>query len=180
MVNRATIFCVCFHLFLPTHLRVHCSSPWFCIVPFYLLIYSFVMCFCTSLVISNIDIWSVPKMSRNEASFTICRPSFGSCKLLALMYTHNALVISGRVISPVMFNVLANVVDNCTFCVIIAGFFLGRDEVSVEDVEKNEEEEEEERDGRRREDTVAGATLDVRAIILMRFMFVVVNNIDEI
>ena len=123
MVNRATIFCVCFHLFLPTHLRVHCSSPWFCVVPFYLLIYSFVMCFCTSLVISNIDIWSVPKMSRNEASFTICRPSFGSCKLLALMYTHNALVISGRVISPVMFNVLANVVDNCTFCVIIAGFF---------------------------------------------------------
>jgi len=48
---------------------------------------------------------------------------------------------------------------------------LGRDEVSVEEVEKNEEEEEEERDGRSRKDTVAGATLDVRAIILMRFMF---------
>jgi len=47
---------------------------------------------------------------------------------------------------------------------------LGRDEVSVENVEKNEEEEEEERDGRSRKDTVAGATLDVRAIILMRFI----------
>ena len=128
IVNRSpATFFLCFYRPTCASIDLRLGS----VVPFYWLFYSFVMCCCTSLVISNIDIWSVPKMSRNEASFTICRPSFGSCKLLALMYTHNALVISGRVMSPVMFNVVANAVDNCTFCVIIAGFFLGGVEASV-------------------------------------------------
>ena len=70
-----------------------------------------------------------------------------------MIYTHKALVISGRVISPVMFNVCAKVLDNCTFWVSIVGFFLGGVVVVVVSVEKNrrarKEEEEEEKEGRK-------------------------------